>query len=78
MSDKVVSVYTRADHRTTGLSGRELFDAMVNSFQTFLTFITERSVLDDAGIIYSPQSAVIHTAIGQISSLMLAILTNLD
>ena len=53
MSDEVVLLYTRADHMTAALSIRERFDANVNSFQV-LTFITERSVLDDVGILDSP------------------------
>lgn len=54
MSDEVVLLYTRADHMTAALSIRERFDANVNSFQKVLTFITERSVLDDVGILDSP------------------------
>ena len=53
MSDEVVFLYTRADHMTAALSIRELSDANVKSFQKLLTFITERSVLDDVGILDS-------------------------
>ena len=53
MSDEVVFLYTRADHMAAALSIRELFDAKVNSFQKVLTFITERSVLDNVGILDS-------------------------
>ena len=53
------------------MSDSELFDEMVNSFQKFLTFVTERSVLNDVVILDLPEYTVIHAAIGQGSQLIL-------